>query len=176
MLDLILSFYPLIITLIIGGAFLWFLFKRPKEKSKANINKSGTIKNDNTQPLQTPNKKGEWLGKILLVVFLLILAIFIYRIFFFPSKKEDGQKGYSNQTQYGYINLTTPCEYEMNNAFTLESDDPIAQKFPGIDEPIIYAGKGESWIPPGRLKGYIKFYDPTNPKEGHKNFRIYPRY
>lgn len=112
--------------------------------------------------------------RIFLIVFIMFI-LFLYWLFFSPSKKEPEQNGYKNQTQYGYISLTTPCEYEMNSGFTLESDDSIAQKFPGIKEIIIYPGRGELWVPHGRLKGLIKFFDPSNPKEGHKNFKIYPQ-
>ena len=68
----------------------------------------------------------------------------------------------------------TPCEVTENRGFYLESDDSIAEKFPGISEVIIYPGKGKSRVPEGRYKGPIKFFDPSDSLNGHKSFRIYP--
>ena len=68
----------------------------------------------------------------------------------------------------------TPCEWTENGEFYLESDDPIAQKFPSIPQIITYSGKGQSEVPYGRKKGPIKFWDPNDPINGRKKFRIYP--
>lgn len=120
---------------------------------------------------------------IIAVVIIVITAVIIsFSSSAKTEKGEDSEKkektsehgDYRPAPQPLFTEHVTPCEIVENGEFYLESDDPIAEKFPGIDGVIIYSGKGKSQAPSGRWKGPIKFFDPEDPLNGHKSFRIYP--
>ena len=103
----------IVITLLVKRKD-WFGEKKTR---KIKISEPKKVKDESTDtnPISKNkqggvDKKGEWLGKILLVVFLLILAVLVYLVFFFPSKKPDQQKE-NSQTQ----NIVTNTIYWFEN-------------------------------------------------------------
>jgi hypothetical protein len=121
---------------------------------------------------------------VILVILFFIVGTSIFLYLMMPEKKNDIAKDVPEDSTTSltyskpsviFTEHITPCEVTVNQEFWLESDDSIAQKFPGIDDVVIYSGRGKSDIPVGRWKGPISFYDPKDSLNGHKSFRIYRR-
>lgn len=170
--------------------YLNFFWKKKKHKSEEGTKEKPTdTKTDtstDTKPVEkkhddhghgSDSKKGiSWLGVVIICLIIFFVVPLIWNYFSDinkgqPYKVLPPTENTSNAVVFQAY--TTPCEIRIKGWFNVESDEPIGMKFPGVPKPVIYSGKGILNVPPGRLKGPVKFFDPKDEKNGNISFRIY---
>jgi len=73
------------------------------------------------------------------------------------------------------MRATTPATITADYGFSLEADGPIMVQYPGEKEFLFdpRAHGGCQQLPQPRNSGPKKFWDPSDPENGHISFRIY---
>jgi hypothetical protein len=169
------------ISLVVGiGIVILILMKTREKKGGSAPETLSSVADDHTHSTPTPAPKTnnwKWIGGVFGGIGILLAVVFICWQIFSPAEAPPvGEKEDSTPLSLPlFTEYVTPCEVIEDREFYLESDDPIGEKFLGIDEVVIYSGRGRSQAPAGRWKGPIKFFDPSDPLNGKKSFRIYPK-